>query len=93
MPKSDGVQAGQYHPGICGSAIDKEDSKRIFETLGFTEAQDGLRPPTTETNTPQGRMNRRRLLRAWVELEAWIVDFKRTHGGFTHSYDDFPLRR
>ena len=59
----------------------KESSKRIFESLGFTEAQDGLRPPTTETSAPQGKMNRRKLLRAWVEVAAWIVDFKRGHGG------------
>jgi ubiquitin carboxyl-terminal hydrolase 25/28 len=61
-----------------------DHSKRIFEILGFTEAQDGLRAPTTDISSPQGRSNRRKLLRAWVELGSWIFDFKRAHGGFTH---------
>ena len=64
----------------------KDYSKRIFEALGFTDTSDGLRPPATETSTPRGKMNRRRLLRAWVEVGAWIVDFKRAHGGLISCY-------
>jgi ubiquitin carboxyl-terminal hydrolase 25/28 len=79
--------------GYVALLLIKEYSKRIFEALGFTEAPDGLRPPATETTTPQGRMNRRRLLRAWVEVGAWIVDFKRDHGGFVCSYDGIPSHR
>lgn len=85
IPKSDGVQAGQSHQHHVVLLLTKEDSKRIFEALAFEEAQDGLRPPATETNIPQGRMNRRRLLRAWVEVGAWIVDFKRVHGRSDYS--------
>lgn len=56
----------------------------MFEILGFTEEQcegePALRPPPTDVATQMGRMNRRKLLRAWVELGAWAVDFKRVHG-------------
>lgn len=58
--------------------------KHIFESLGFVEegpAQDlTLRPPPIETTTPQGKKGRRRLLRVWVELSAWVSDFKRVNG-------------
>jgi hypothetical protein len=84
-PKSAGVRPGQFHSEIHSSYLIMERSKRIFEILGFTEAQDGLRAPTTDISSSQGRLNRRRLLRAWVELGSWIFDFKRAHGGFAHS--------
>lgn len=79
--------------GFVAFLLMKEGSKRVFEALGFTEAQDGLRAPTTETTTSQGKVNRRRLLRAWVEVGAWVVDFKRTHGGFAHLPGDIALHR
>jgi len=69
--------------GYIESLID-ECRKRIFESLGFVE--DGtsqeltLRPPPIETNSPQGKQNRKRLLRAWVEISSWISDFKRVNG-------------
>jgi ubiquitin carboxyl-terminal hydrolase 25 len=66
--------------------IDGRISKRIFEALGFKEegsdANLGLRPPTVDVHIPEGRMNRRKLLRAWVEIGAWVVDFKRVHSEF-----------
>ncbi|KAL0951889.1 hypothetical protein HGRIS_008546 [Hohenbuehelia grisea] len=63
-------------------------TKRIFESLGFMEeslkGQDGtperaLRPPSTDPATDEGKQNRARLLRAWVEISAWIVSFRRKH--------------
>ncbi|KAG6840763.1 hypothetical protein C0991_004548 [Blastosporella zonata] len=60
------------------------NTKRTLEVLGFTEEvfenQPALRPPPTDLGGTVGRMNRRRLLRAWVEVSAWLVDFKRLHG-------------
>ncbi|TFK41972.1 ubiquitin C-terminal hydrolase Ubp2 [Crucibulum laeve] len=56
--------------------------KRIFETLGFTEEHTediALRPPVTDTTSPTGKLNRRKLLRAWVEMGAWLADNKRIH--------------
>jgi len=61
--------------------------KRIFDILGFVEEtaerECTLRPPVTD-NTPLGKQNRRKLLRAWVEIHAWLVDFKRLHGDSLH---------
>ena len=58
--------------------------KRIFDILGFVEETNErectLRPPVTDNNTLQGRQNRRKLLRAWVEIHAWLADFKRLNG-------------
>ncbi|KAF8899278.1 hypothetical protein BD779DRAFT_1607774 [Infundibulicybe gibba] len=57
--------------------------KRIFEILGFIEEVGGkdlvLLPPPTEPINPTGKQNRRKLLRAWVEISAWLVDFRRVH--------------
>jgi ubiquitin carboxyl-terminal hydrolase 25/28 len=44
-----------------------------------------LRPPGTDPATSQGRQNRAKLLRAWVEVSAWMVDFQRVYGKFTLS--------
>lgn len=59
-------------------------SKRIFEVLGFTEevmeTDTTLRPPLTDNNSAIGKQNRRRLLRAWVEIGSWLIDFKKLNG-------------
>lgn len=58
-------------------------SKRVFEILGFTEevhdSDLALKPPVTDTVSPQGKLNRKKLLRAWVEIGAWVVDYRRRH--------------
>lgn len=38
-----------------------------------------LKPPSVDCSTTQGKQNRRKLLRAWVELSCWISDFKRVN--------------
>jgi hypothetical protein len=52
--------------------------------LGFEEdvasADATLKPPSIDSSTPHGKQNRRKLLRAWVELGSWISDFKRVNG-------------
>lgn len=62
-------------------------SKRIFELLGFMEEvvdrDITLRPPVTDTATPAGKQNRRKLLRAWLEISSWLADFKRVNGNLT----------
>lgn len=59
-------------------------SKRIFECLGFleevVERDCTLRPPVTDTVTAVGKQNRRKLLRAWVEIASWLTDYKKLHG-------------
>ncbi|KAM6498575.1 hypothetical protein JOM56_006523 [Amanita muscaria] len=57
--------------------------KRIFEILGFNEEiyenDLALKPPPTDTVTAQGKQNRKKLLRAWVEMGAWIMDCRRKY--------------
>ncbi|KAF8665383.1 hypothetical protein AX16_000402 [Volvariella volvacea WC 439] len=53
--------------------------KRILDTLEFiedTEAME-LKPPSVDPSDPSGRITRRKLLRAWVEINAWLTDFRR----------------
>lgn len=62
--------------------------KRIFDVLGFaeemTDRECTLRPPNTDSSTPLGKQNRRKFLRAWVEIHAWLTDFKRLYGDNLH---------
>ena len=67
-------------------------SQRVFEALGFkldevtkptnndTSTGPALFPPRTLPTTPEGRQNRAKLLRAWVEISAWLVDYLRRQG-------------
>ena len=40
----------------------------------------GLKAPQIDPSTPAGRLARSKLLRAWVELEAWVADYSRRFG-------------
>ncbi|KAJ7597723.1 hypothetical protein C8J56DRAFT_920783 [Mycena floridula] len=56
----------------------------IFEALGFQKESvenqfSGLRPPATDLATPQERQNRAKLLRAWVEVSACLVEYIANH--------------
>lgn len=64
-------------------------SQIIFEYLGFTlnqtpsttgEMSPALFPPITSDGTPQSKQNRAKLLRAWVEISAWLVDYQKRFG-------------
>ncbi|KAF8257553.1 hypothetical protein EI94DRAFT_1774415 [Lactarius quietus] len=63
---------------------------RIFTCLGFeiTQIPDPpdltLSPPHIDDSTPAGRLARSKLLRAWVELEAWVADYSRAPALKTH---------
>lgn len=56
----------------------------------ITERECTLRPPVTD-NTSLGKQNRRKFLRAWVEIHAWLNDFKRLHGDVLHHYFNILL--
>lgn len=65
-------------------------SKQIFELMGFSEEVSAeneltIQPPYTDTSTPEGRINKRKLLRAWVELSSWLADFYRLNGAYIFS--------
>jgi len=49
------------------------------------ERDSTLKPPVTDL-TVQGKQNRRKLLRAWLEIASWLTDFKRIHGDFIPHY-------
>jgi hypothetical protein len=69
-----------------------DHSQRVFEALGFkldevavstsndTSTGPALFPPRTLPTTSEGRQNRAKLLRAWVEISAWLVDYLRRQG-------------
>ncbi|KAF8262779.1 hypothetical protein EI94DRAFT_1808258 [Lactarius quietus] len=63
---------------------------RIFTCLGFeiTQIPDPpdltLSPPHIDDSTPAGRLARSKLLRAWVELEAWVADYSKAPALKTH---------
>jgi ubiquitin carboxyl-terminal hydrolase 25/28 len=52
----------------------------------ITERDSTLKPPVTDLTLPQGKQNRRKLLRAWLEIASWLTDFKRIHGDFIHHH-------
>ena len=65
-------------------------SQRVFEALGFRldevaasprgDAGPALFPPNTSSTTLETRQNRAKLLRAWVEISAWLADYLRRQG-------------
>lgn len=59
-------------------------SKKMFELLGFAEEVSGgdttLKPPSTDITSTHGKLNRRKLLRAWLEFGSYVADYKRSNG-------------
>lgn len=70
--------------------------RHVFERLGFvlsesenthTGAMDQtMTPPNTDPVTPEGKDNRRKLLRFWVEISAWLSDYERRHANALKQY-------
>lgn len=55
-----------------------------------------LHAPPTDLTSAEGIANRTKLLRAWVEIGAWLSDYTRRFGAFklpvaTSIYDIFQL--
>jgi hypothetical protein len=78
---------------ICRSYIFKQLG---FELITRTEApgtpeertDEYLSPPNTEPNSPEGQEARMKLLRFWVETNAYLVDYQRRFG---EKYCWFPV--
>ncbi|TFY55421.1 hypothetical protein EVG20_g9326 [Dentipellis fragilis] len=67
----------------------------IFAALGFNlvnpDTPDAaLSPPYTNPDTLVGRRNRAKLLRAWVEISAWIAEYKKR---FAPAFKDMALHK
>ncbi|KAI0066711.1 cysteine proteinase [Artomyces pyxidatus] len=69
--------------------------RKIFQSLDFETTIDAdappaenlqLVPPKIDPSTPAGKLSRSKLLRAWVELGAWITDYRRR---FSPNLKDF----
>jgi hypothetical protein len=51
---------------------------KVFESLDFTvqslseDTEQALHPPSIDPATPDGKRSRAKLLRAWVEISAWL---------------------
>lgn len=57
-----------------------------------------LMAPVTDPSTPDGVMKRKKLFRAWVELSAWLLDYKRVHSKFifvhlSNQFFECPLSK
>ncbi|KAJ7754991.1 hypothetical protein DFH07DRAFT_496988 [Mycena maculata] len=70
--------------------------QKVFETLGFSgdtfDTESGMRPPIIDINSPQGRQNRAKLLRAWAEIGSWTSDFERVHPSLLqHDHKGYKL--
>lgn len=56
-----------------------QTAKQIFETLRFPMSivpgteEPGVCPPVIDPSISEGKQNRARLLRAWVEMSAWLT--------------------
>lgn len=79
------VHAHFFASLLSASVLDS--SARIFECLGFESVQIigsvldvVLRPPDINPTSPSGKVARSKLLRAWVELSAWVVEYSKRFG-------------
>ncbi|KAI0095055.1 hypothetical protein BDY19DRAFT_916041 [Irpex rosettiformis] len=54
---------------------------KVFESLDFTvqslsgDSEQALHPPPIDPTTPGGKRSRAKLLRAWIEISAWLTLF------------------
>ncbi|KAG9313925.1 hypothetical protein JVU11DRAFT_4697 [Chiua virens] len=67
----------------------------IFDHLSFViaetvtpagEKDTSITPPDTDPTTAEGRQNSRKLLRFWVEANAWLLDYQRRNMNMLKQY-------
>ncbi|KAI0686832.1 cysteine proteinase [Cytidiella melzeri] len=57
---------------------------KVFESLDFTiqslsgVSEQALHPPSVDPTTPEGKRSRAKLLRAWIEISAWLTLYHKT---------------
>jgi hypothetical protein len=75
------------HPLEEFSLIPRCPSSKIFQTIGFKlqtsdTPDDVLRliPPVMSISTEEGRRNRARILRVWIEISAWVSLYTSSKG-------------
>jgi hypothetical protein len=59
----------------------------FLSVLGYELSSDGesISAPTIDHRSPTGQANRKRLLRAWLELGIWLEDHSARTGQYTTS--------
>ncbi|KAG9104228.1 ubiquitin-specific protease ubp2, partial [Ceratobasidium sp. 392] len=65
---------------IAGKAFNSkigwsDNSRLIFEAMGFSVDETRVTPPSLETTTPENRAARLKLLRVWVEMGALMAEY------------------
>lgn len=83
IPTEDGMERDRVRDEClpsCFNPLTSHCSRLVFEAINFSidtyQDEDALHPPTIDSS-PQGKQNRVKLLRAWVEVSAWLTDYKR----------------
>jgi len=63
--------------------------EEVFRCIGFHldrmnngQGELALHAPVLDNNNLEGPVNRAKLLRAWIEISAWLADFTKRHGLF-----------
>ena len=61
----------------------------MFRYIGFNlermnngQGEPALHAPVLDSNSPDGPTNRAKLLRAWIEISAWMADYMKRYGLF-----------
>ncbi|KAJ3558153.1 hypothetical protein NM688_g1094 [Phlebia brevispora] len=74
--------------------------RRIFEALDFkidmvnssaSKPEESLCSPPIELSTPEGRRSRAKMLRAWVEINAWLTLYEKSRPRDDASFVPSPL--
>lgn len=83
--KLDGIQlcASVVHPQ---SPILTSYRRQVFEAIDFPAVTAGnnsaedfvLQPPETDPTKPMGKQIRAKLLRAWIEISAWLTIYQKS---------------
>lgn len=69
--------------------------QRVFESLGFEmetfDTEHTLTAPKISVTDPQGKQNRAKLIRAWLEIGAWLKDFITNNRHTIHGHKQYVL--
>ena len=73
-------------------------SKQVFQVLGFPldtlpqgesrTLELTLQPPPIDPSTEEGKASRTKLLRAWVELSAWLAIYEKANSEWPSCNQD-----
>ncbi|TDL19407.1 cysteine proteinase [Rickenella mellea] len=88
FPSHPSSPTGSTHPPSSPPPIQTASSSASTTTT--TAKPPMLHPPSTDPTTQEGRDNMQRLLRAWVEISAWLVDYHRRFTNILKERETVP---